>query len=264
MATTIYVREDRLKRVRFEPSSDERRLRSLTLAAGALLVVQAIAVAVLSDGSSRPVTATSLTEQGLVPVLREVARVALGPAVAGLLVVSGVLHLLIAPRPGFEAYVRDLRRGRNRFRWIEHGASAPATVVLVALLAGISDVAALAALFALTAAAILLPLQAEARVPGRPVPLAPVVAGGVTGAIAWSTIGLYAWSGARSHPPAFVGRLYLSLFVLHVAIAVNQWLQYARAGPWRRHETGEVAYVVLGGVAKSLLAWQVVVGALLG
>ena len=39
-------------------------------------------------------------------------------------------------------------------------------------------------------------------------------------------------------------------------------LQYRKVGPWRDYAFGELAYIVLSLVAKSLLAWQVFAGTL--
>jgi len=46
------------------------------------------------------------------------------------------------------------------------------------------------------------------------------------------------------------------------SFAVNMVLQYRQVGKWRDYLFGEVAYVFLSLVAKSLLAWQVFAGTL--
>ena len=51
--------------------------------------------------------------------------------------------------------------------------------------------------------------------------------------------------------------IFVSLFVLFNAFAINMWLQYRRVGPWRDYLFGESMYVLLSLTAKSLLAWQV-------
>jgi hypothetical protein len=56
----------------------------------------------------------------------------------------------------------------------------------------------------------------------------------------------------------------ISLFLFFNSFALNQWLQYARVGPWRDYLFGERVYVLLSLVAKSALAWQVFAGALAG
>ena len=51
--------------------------------------------------------------------------------------------------------------------------------------------------------------------------------------------------------------IFVSLLVLFNSFAVNQALQYKRAGRWRDYRYGERWYLWLSVVAKSLLAWQV-------
>lgn len=57
--------------------------------------------------------------------------------------------------------------------------------------------------------------------------------------------------------PTFVYGIFVSLFVLFNAFAVNMALQYRRLGPWRDYFFGEWIYIGLSLIAKSLLAWQV-------
>ena len=43
------------------------------------------------------------------------------------------------PREVYERHLDELRRGRNRFRWVEYSLSATLMIVLIALLTGITD-----------------------------------------------------------------------------------------------------------------------------
>ena len=40
------------------------------------------------------------------------------------------------------------------------------------------------------------------------------------------------------------------------------WMQYKKVGKWKLYELGEKGYIVLSLVAKSILAWVVVIGSL--
>jgi hypothetical protein len=51
--------------------------------------------------------------------------------------------------------------------------------------------------------------------------------------------------------------IFVSLFVFFNCFALNMWLQYRKAGPWRNYLFGESVYVLLSLTAKSALAWQV-------
>ncbi|MCB0989480.1 MAG: heliorhodopsin HeR, partial [Acidimicrobiales bacterium] len=63
--------------------------------------------------------------------------------------------------------------------------------------------------------------------------------------------------GPGEGAPTFVYAIFFSIFVFFNVFALNQALQYARIGPWKRYEFGEKAYVWLSITAKSVLAWQI-------
>ena len=62
--------------------------------------------------------------------------------------------------------------------------------------------------------------------------------------------------------PGFVYGIFVSLFVLFMSFALNQWLQYREVGRWKSYAFGEKTYLVLSLVAKSALAWQIFSGSL--
>lgn len=62
--------------------------------------------------------------------------------------------------------------------------------------------------------------------------------------------------------PGFVYGIVLSLFVLFNCFALVQWKQYRANGKWANYLRGERTYLMLGFVAKSLLAWQILASTL--
>jgi hypothetical protein len=58
--------------------------------------------------------------------------------------------------------------------------------------------------------------------------------------------------------------IFVSIFVLFNCFAVNQLLQYRRAGRWADYLFGERIYVWLSLGAKSALAWQIFANVLVG
>lgn len=183
-------------------------------------------------------------------------------ATAGFLFLSAFFHFLIASPMGFPAYARELRHGRNRFRWVEYSLSATLMIVLIALVTGITDLAALIAIAFVNAAMILFGwLMEMVNRPDRPAWWTPFWFGCVAGAGPWLAIAVYLavnvnQAGAEG-PPTFVYGILVSLFVLFNCFAVNQWLQYRQVGPWRDYVFGETMYIVLSLTAKSALAWQI-------
>ena len=244
------------------PTSDPvGRLPALNIGAGALHLVQGLAMLVLSTSVSLPVTAafgTGPPGQPLTPpVLDELFAYPLGPAVASFLFLSAGFHFLVASPWGRPRYERELGGHRNRFRWVEYSLSASLMIVLIAGITGVTDVVALLAVFGVNASMILFGwLMETTNDPGPGADWTPFVFGCIAGVVPWIGIGIYL-VGAGGDVPDFVYGIFVSIFVLFNCFAVNQWLQYRANGRWADYLHGERVYIVLSLVAKSLLAWQV-------
>jgi hypothetical protein len=246
-----------------------RGLRRYNLIAAAFHAAQAVAVVLLSNGFTLPVTASYLQgPPGTQPTDRvTLFDVRVGWGVAAFLALSALAHLVVASPAYFPRYVRGLRQHRNIFRWVEYAVSASIMIVLIAQLVGVSDVAALVAIFGVNAAMILFGwLQERYEEPGSGRWL-PFVFGCIAGIVPWLAITVYLVAPGSPNPvqpPGFVYGIFVSLFVLFNVFAVNQWLQYRRVGRWSDYLVGERGYITLSLVAKSLLAWQVFAGTLTG
>ena len=251
-------------------SADARtaRLRRDNALAGAVHLVQAVAVLVLATSFALPVTATYLEgPPGTTPQdPTELFEIPTGAAVAGFLLLSALAHAIVCTA-WWRRYVEDLGRGRNPARWVEYSLSASLMIVLIAQLTGISDVAALVALFGVNASMILFGwLQEHYERPGDGGWL-PFVFGCIAGVVPWLAIGIYLFSpgsASSAEAPGFVYAIFVSLFVFFNVFALNQLLQYRARGRWADYLFGERVYIVLSLVAKSALAWQVFAGTLAG
>jgi hypothetical protein len=249
------------------PDATARGLRRINLVAAALHAVQAVAVLVLANDFTLPVTAGYLNGPPGSGLYEQVtlfdSPIAYG--VALFLALSAVFHLVVASPTFFGRYVEGLRQHHNYFRWVEYSLSSSVMIVLIAQITGVADAAALIGLFAVNASMILFGwLQERYEEPGNGRWL-PFVFGCMAGIVPWLAILLYVvapGSESEAAPPAFVYGIIVSLFVFFNVFGLNQALQYARTGPWRRYVFGERAYIVLSLVAKSLLAWQVFGGTL--
>jgi hypothetical protein len=185
----------------------------------------------------------------------------IGAAIAAFLALAALDHLLTATVLR-RRYETDLRRGINRFRWVEYSFSATLMVILIALYTGIDGISALIGIAGTNAAMILFGwLQESANPPGRErLTMLPFWFGCVAGAAPWIAIGYNLI--AAEEVPNFVIGIFVSLFIFFNSFALNQWLQYRGIGPWRSYAFGEKAYLVLSLVAKSALAWQIFGGSL--
>jgi hypothetical protein len=237
-----------------------RGLRRWNIVVGLVLAVQAVAIAVLTNGFSLPVTATYMTGQpGTPSKLTHLFDLQLGWGVFAFLAISAAALLIIASPGVFEWYTRGLLQDRNYGRWIEYFFSSSIMIVLIGMITGVSDIAALLAIFGVNAGMILFGLLVEKyERPGKPDMLS-FWFGAFAGLIPWIVVVLYVWSPGLNGPapPTFVYGIIVSLFVFFNVFAVNMWLQYKKIGPWRDYLFGEKVYIILSLTAKALLAWQV-------
>jgi hypothetical protein len=240
-------------------------LRRWNLALAVLHAAQAVAVVVLATDFA--ITVTSSFPAGppgsAVPAPQPLFDVRVGVAIAAFLGLAAVDHLLTGTvlRGRYEA---DLRRGLNRFRWLEYSVSSTIMVLLICFYSGITGISAVIGIIGANVAMILFGwLQELVNPPGRSrTTMLPFWFGCIAGIAPWVAIVVNV-AGAEQIP-GFVYGIFVSLFVFFMSFAVNQWLQYREVGPWRSYAHGEKVYLVLSLVAKSLLAWQIFAGSLAG
>ena len=234
-------------------------LRWWNLIVGGILAVQALAIALLTNGFTLPVTATFMTgPPGSDVSLHTLFDFPLGWGVFAFMAISAAALFIIAAPGVFDWYKGNLLRNRNYGRWIEYSISSSLMIVLIAMITGISDVAALVAIFGVNASMILFGLLMEKyESPGKPDWLA-YWFGCFAGIVPWIGIAIYLWGpGVDASPPGFVYGIFVSLFLFFNVFAVNMVLQYKQVGPWRDYIFGEKVYIVLSLTAKALQAWQV-------
>ena len=247
---------------------DDGRLTSLrrwNLALTVLHVAQALAVLLLASGFAIPVTSSfpAGPPGTAVPAPEALVDVGGGAAIAVFLGLAALDHLLTATVLR-RRYEEDLRRGINRFRWLEYSVSSTIMVLLICAYTGITGLSALIGIAGANVAMILFGwLQESMNPPGRTrTTMTPFWFGCVAGAAPW--VAVTANIVGAEQIPGFVYGIFGSLFVFFASFALNQWLQYREIGPWRSYAYGEKAYLVLSLVAKSALAWQIFAGSLAG
>jgi hypothetical protein len=249
----------------------DRRLRKLrwwNAVVGAVLLVQAVVIAVLSTDFRLPVVGNFMAGPPGTPAAEptQLGGFPLAWGVFAFLALSG-LALLIMASPGvFGWYKRNLLQQRNYGRWIEYSITSSLMIVLIVMICGVSDIAALLAIFGVNASMILFGLLMERyEKPGNPNWM-PFLFGCFAGIIPWIAVVVYVVSPGLSgaNPPGFVYGIIASLFVFFNIFAVNMVLQYKQVGRWRDYLYGEKVYIILSLTAKALLAWQVFAATLAG
>ena len=241
-------------------------LRIWNIGVGLVLAAEAVAIALLTNDFSLPVTATYMSgPPGTPSQLTHLFNVPLGWGVFTFLAISAAaLFIIPAPRV-FDWYKANLLQDRNYGRWIEYFFSSSLMIVLIAMLTGVSDIAALLAIFGVNASMILFGLLMEKyEAPGRPNWMSFLFVC-FAGSVPWIIVAIYVLHPGFNGPaaPGFVYGIIITEFLFFNVFALNMWLQYHQVGRWRDYLFGERAYILLSLTAKSLLAWWVFTAVLL-
>ncbi|SCP97612.1 heliorhodopsin HeR [Anaerobium acetethylicum] len=190
-----------------------------------------------------------------------------GIMVALFLFISAAAHALISfPERLNAKYNADLEKGINQFRWFEYALSSSIMIVLIATLFGIYDIASLLLIFFVNASMNLFGLVMEQLNSGKDknqVNWGPFVWGSIAGIAPWIAILLYMFgNGNFDRVPWFVWAIVGTYFVAFNTFPINMILQYKKVGKWKDYIYGERIYIILSLVAKSILAWLVLFGAM--
>ncbi len=238
-------------------------LRKWNLGLSVVHAAQAVLILVMS--SSFAITVTSTFPQGppgtRLTTPEGLLDVAIGPAIAVFLLLAAFDHFATATFARI-TYEHDLRRGINRFRWVEYSLSATLMILLIGFYSGITDITGIIVIAGANVAMILFGwLQERMNPPGRTTTtMMPFWFGTVAGIAPWVAI----WVNVIGAPkvPGFVYGIVIAELIFFFSFGLNQWLQYRGVGRWRDYAYGEKTYLVLSLVAKSVLAWQIYGGSL--
>jgi hypothetical protein len=240
-----------------------QNLRKWNLALTVLHGVQAVMIFLMAG--SFAITVTSNFPVGPPGTRLEMPssffELAIGPAVAVFLLMAAIDHLLTATVKR-DVYEGDLRRGINRFRWVEYSFSATLMMVLIGMYSGVTDITAIVAIIGTNVAMILFGwLQEVMNPPGRTTTTMKPFWFGTLAGVA-PCIGIWINVVGADTVPNFVFVLVVLEQIFFFSFGLNQWLQYKGVGKWTDYVYGEKVYLVLSLVAKSYLAWQIYGGSL--
>jgi hypothetical protein len=253
-------------------------LRKFNLIMGALHFVQGILMLILASTVIQTIsefkpTITQLyleyntTTQSLETAVKELFDLPFGIFVALFLLLSAVAHAIISiPKKTNAIYNSDLEKGINRFRWYEYALSSSIMIALIATLFGIYDIGSLVLIFIVNASMNLFGLlmeQVNAGKEKKDIKWGAFVFGSIAGLAPWIVIILYmVGNGNYDMVPWFVWAIVGTYFVAFNTFPINMILQYKGVGKWKNYLYGERVYITLSLVAKTLLAWLVLFGAM--
>lgn len=257
----------------FNVTVRESKLKNFNKGACVLHFVQGVMMLVASQAVDSiknftlDVTTSFLTYEvgpegrgNLVTKTKTVGSVEIGVAAALFLLLSAVFHALVLFK--WHTYISDLRMEINRFRWYEYALSSSIMICAIAMLFGCKDLGSLVLIFFVNAVMNLCGLLMEKlNPPGRQqVDWSPFIFGCIAGVAPWIVILMYflgQGSDAIGKVPGFVYGILAGYFVFFNTFPVNMYLQYAKIGKWAEYRYGELCYIVLSLISKSLLAWLV-------
>ncbi len=254
-----------------------KKLRRFNLIMGFFHLVQGIAMVFLAYFVIDKIEAfqptivqnylTFVPGEGLVLVGRALFTLPFGILVAVFLFLSAFAHFLISvPNKVFGIYVEGLKKGMNQFRWFEYALSSSIMIVLTSVLFGVTDIASLILIFVVNASMNLFGLLMEQLNSGfekGKVKWGPFIWGSIAGITPWVVVALYIFgSGSVTDAPWFVWAILFSYFFSFNAFPFNMIAQYLKLGKWKDYLVGEKTYIILSLVAKSILAWLVLFGAM--
>lgn len=255
-----------------------RKLRRFNMIMGALHLVQGILMLILATSVIQKIAeftpeikqfylAFNVSTQSLETTERVLFTLPFGILVASFLLISAVAHALISvPNKLNAIYNADLQKGINKFRWFEYALSSSVMIVLISTLFGIYDIASLILIFVVNASMNLFGLvmeQLNTKREGNKVDWGPFVWGTIAGLAPWVAILIYmTGTGNYDMVPWFVWAIVGTYFVAFNTFPINMILQYKKVGKWKDYLYGERTYIVLSLVAKSILAWLVLFGAM--
>ncbi len=254
------------------------KLRKFNMLMGGLHLIQGILMLILSGVVIQQIaefkpTITQIylffnTEtSSLETAFKTLFELPFGVMVAVFLLISALAHAIISiPKKTNDIYNKDLEKGINKFRWFEYALSSSVMIVLIATLFGIYDIGSLILIFVLNALMNIFGLYMETLNSGKDkqsVKWGPFVYGSIAGITPWIVIIMYmVGNGNLDMVPWFVWAIVGTYFLAFNTFPINMILQYKKVGKWSDYLYGERTYIILSLVAKSLLAWLVLFGAM--
>ena len=247
-----------------------RRLRIYNLVMGIFHAAQGILMVWLSNDFTLPIRTNYLlfdtATRKLVTDTQTAFNLKFGIAVACFLFLSALAHLLLTLPGIYPWYIKNLKKGINKARWIEYAFSSSLMIILIAMLTGIYDLVALIAIFAVNASMNLFGYMMELHnQTTERTDWTSFTFGCLAGIVPWGILVLQmvgSASGNNADIPGFVYAILITIFATFNIFPVNMVLQYKKVGPWKNYVFGEAVYILLSLLAKSALAWQIFAGTL--
>ena len=253
-------------------------LRKWNLWLGVVLLLEAVAIIVIGTDRSFPITTQYLAVdtlaseasggQSLAVATRHLFDIPFAWVVGAFLALFAAGSFVVSLW-GRKWYEQRLQAGLNDMRWIIFGVGGAGLLAAVGLLSGIYEVTMLLALKAFMIVGCLGILAAgviRQRAGDQETRLSHLICGVGTACIIAPVVILTIVAGGAllygGHIPGFVYGIYGSVVFFLLAIGAITHFRIVRRGRWADAFTVERAFVILGFLGASIVAWQMFAGAL--
>ena len=250
-----------------------KKLVSFNKTMGIFHLIQAVIMLVLATTVIQQITEFSPTiiqsyltydvqAEALVTSTKTFFELPFGILVSMFLFVSAIAHFIIVYKQ--KDYVEGLKNNINKYRWYEYAISSSIMIVLISTLFGVFEFSALLLIFVVNALMNIFGLVMEQMNQNRDnVDWKPFIWGSIAGITPWIVVLTYMLSnGNLDMVPWFVWAIVGTYFIAFNTFPINMILQYKKIGKWKDYLYGERVYIILSLIAKSILAWLVLFGAM--
>lgn len=243
-------------------------LQKFNIIAGSIHLVQALILFVIANKELTLPILTRFFDQTatgqILPVTETLVKVPVALAAPLFLLLSAIFHFIIASPFYVRKYEADIKKGINPLRWWEYSFSSSIMLVVLLMLGGLLELPSIVFIFALNFIMNMMGLMMERYNQLTPkTQWLPFNIGVLAGIVPWIIGGLYFWvstTNIADSIPNYAKIGFLVTFLLFNSFAINMWLQYMKIGKWKKYVYGEKTYIVLSLVAKTALAWILVLG----
>lgn len=182
------------------------------------------------------------------------------------LLISSFFHFLIASPFYVRRYEQNIKNGYNPMRWIEYSVSSSVMLVVLLMMGGLNELSSVVFVFTLNFLMNMWGLEMERyNQLTEKTKWFPFNMGVIAGIVPWVVGGIYFWvstNNVADSIPWYAKAGFLITFLFFNSFAFNMLFQYLKLGPWKKYVYGEKAYIWLSLIAKSALAWILVLGTL--
>ena len=182
------------------------------------------------------------------------------------LLISAFFHFLIASPFYVRRYEKNIQKGYNPMRWIEYSVSSSVMLTVLLMMGGLNELGTMVFVFTLNFIMNMWGLEMERynQISDK-TRWFPFNMGVIAGIVPWIIGGLYFWvstTNVADSIPWYAKAGFLITFLFFNSFAFNMLFQYLKIGPWKKYVFGERTYIWLSLIAKSALAWILVLGTL--